>query len=92
MKKEVKKLVLKKEIISNLSQNEMTFIIGGYGVSDPPTGYCGTPKTTQCGGTGNVISGYGMNGCDSGLCPGSGPNQTRGCFEITTYTERSCNC
>ena len=45
MKKKFKKLELKKEVISNLSQSEMSFYIGGTGYTstpDPTSGVIGT--------------------------------------------------
>lgn len=93
MKKEIKKLVLKKEVIADLTQNEMNSLVGGYGYVPAETEecfsvkYCGTGGSfPDCASPGDDTYGGGWGA--TVLCPHTHPAS----MTCGAYTQKNCYC
>jgi len=62
----LKKLSLKKEVIANISDNQMNHLWGGYDTIQPTDGVC-TPNT--CNGGPACLATKGELTCETCLCP-----------------------
>ena len=68
--KKAKKLVLKKDVISQLNDGEKIVILGGYGEEGPSSGF---PLTCLICTNGCVCGGWSINGTCDGLSCGCPP-------------------